>query len=67
MRGCSSLTAPTALICVAGYKGSSDLYIDSNAQLALAAAKQVRLQLNGKQGKRAIGCSMAICWLAAGP
>lgn len=67
MRGCSSLTAPTALVCVAGYKGSSDLYIDSNAQLALAAAKQVRLQLNGKQGKRAIGCSMAICWLAAGP
>lgn len=59
--------APTALVCVAGYKGSSDLYIDSNAQLALAAAKQVRLQFNGEQRQWAIGCSMAICWLAAGP
>ena len=25
----------------AGYKGSSDLYIDSNIQLALAAARQI--------------------------
>lgn len=30
----------TTILC-AGYKGSSDLYIDSNIQLALAAAKQL--------------------------
>lgn len=27
----------------AGYKGASDLYIDSNIQLALAAAKQIAI------------------------
>jgi len=32
---CSSLFA--------GYKGASDLYIDSNVQLALAAAKQIAI------------------------
>jgi len=26
---------------IAGYKGSSDLYIDSNIQLAIAAAKKI--------------------------
>lgn len=27
--------------CIAGYKGSSDLYIDANIQLAIAAAKKI--------------------------
>lgn len=29
----------------AGYKGASDLYIDANIQLAIAAGKQVRLSV----------------------
>lgn len=28
----------------AGYKGASDMYIDTNVQLAIATAKQVRLR-----------------------
>jgi hypothetical protein len=31
----------------AGYKGSSDLFIDSNAQLALTGAKQVGCSAQG--------------------
>ena len=30
------------LSLLAGYKGASDLYIDANIQLAIAAGKQVR-------------------------
>lgn len=43
-----------ATLLPAGYKGASDLYIDANIQLALAAAKRVRQAGLGQGHKAAV-------------
>jgi hypothetical protein len=44
---CASCYTCTANASSAGYKGASDLYIDANIQLALAASRKVRVLSTG--------------------
>ena len=45
----------------AGYKGASDMYIDTNVQLAIAAARQVRDSLTPCVAASLAKCCCAFC------
>lgn len=68
LRGCvlsRACALGAACLLPAGYKGASDLYIDANIQLALAAGKQVGAGWAAVAG--AAGRAMAASWARGAP